>query len=153
MRSCELIGCSFPVPPVLDSVALRIYVAHELTRKNAMKYAKTYLFALSLSLGACDQSAPTASGADQAQSPTTDQAIVQLYNRSCRSCHASGAGGAPITHRVDAWQIRVDKGMDALLQSTVEGYRGMPPRGMCYDCDEKQFRELIRYMAAGTKGL
>ena len=118
-----------------------------------MTYAKTYLIALSLALSACDQSAPTASSPGHDGASTTDPAILQLYNRSCRSCHANGAGGAPITQQTDAWQIRVEKGMDALLESTIDGYRGMPPRGMCYDCDENQFRELIRYMAAGTKGL
>ena len=120
-----------------------------------MKYAKTYPIALSLALAlsACDQSTPAGSDSGQAQAPAADPAIVQLYNRSCRSCHANGAGGAPITHRADAWQARVDKGMDALLQSTVKGYNAMPPKGMCYECDEEQFRELIRYMAAGTNGI
>jgi cytochrome c5 len=39
------------------------------------------------------------------------------------------------------------KGMDTLLDNTINGYKGMPPLGMCMDCGEEEFEALIRFMA------
>ena len=77
--------------------------------------------------------------------------IEALYNRSCISCHASGAAGAPKTGDVAAWQARLEKGMDALVVSADKGFGGMMPKGMCFDCTPEQFRALIEYMAAPKK--
>lgn len=79
----------------------------------------------------------------------TDTALAELYNRSCRSCHAQGAAQAPLTGDVDAWQPRLVQGMDALLDHTLNGYQGMPSMGYCFDCTEDQFRALIRFMSSG----
>lgn len=76
-----------------------------------------------------------------------DPATMQLYNRSCISCHASGSGGAPRTGDKAAWQPRLQQGMDVLLDHTISGYKGMPPMGMCMDCSPQQFENLINYMA------
>jgi cytochrome c5 len=39
------------------------------------------------------------------------------------------------------------KGMDVLVNSVVNGFGGMPPFGLCMDCDERQFEALIQFMA------
>ncbi len=75
--------------------------------------------------------------------------LADIYNRSCRSCHAQGAASAPRTGDLAAWADRLDQGMDTLLKHTVEGYQGMPPMGMCFDCSESDFAALITFMSTG----
>ncbi|MFK7977242.1 MAG: cytochrome c5 family protein [Halioglobus sp.] len=75
--------------------------------------------------------------------------IASIYNRSCRSCHTVGGTGAPLTGDVAAWEPRMAKGMDVLVNSVVEGFGGMPPFGFCMDCDVEQFEALITFMAQG----
>jgi cytochrome c5 len=54
--------------------------------------------------------------------------------------------GAPLTGNSADWQDRLDQGMDILVQRVIEGYGGMPPLGMCFDCDEEQFTALVTFM-------
>lgn len=102
------------------------------------------LFACAL-LPACDSS--TAPGTGGATLNAADSTTMQIYNRSCISCHAAGSGGAPRTGDQAAWQPRIAKGMEVLIAHTMEGFNGMPPKGMCMDCTAEQMEPLIRYMA------
>ena len=70
------------------------------------------------------------------------------YNKSCAVCHAAGVAGAPKTGDAQAWAPRMEKGMDAMLLSVKNGLNAMPPKGMCFDCSDEEYRELINYMAA-----
>lgn len=47
----------------------------------------------------------------------------------CAGCHISGVANAPKIGDTQAWQLRADKGLDALTQSVVNGLNAMPPRG------------------------
>ena len=74
-------------------------------------------------------------------------AVAHAYQTACATCHARPGIGAPLTG-VDAdWRDRRKKGLDGLLVSTVEGFRGMPPLGTCGLCSESDLRALVRYMA------
>jgi cytochrome c5 len=77
-----------------------------------------------------------------------DPEIAEIYNRSCRSCHTVAATGAPLTGDTAAWAPLMAKGADILLENVVSGYRGMPPFGLCMDCDADQFDALIAFMAS-----
>ena len=79
-----------------------------------------------------------------------DAGIGAIYDRSCRSCHTIAATGAPLTGDTQAWQSRLDKGMDTLVDNVVNGFGGMPPLGLCMDCDAEQFEALILFMAKGS---
>lgn len=79
-----------------------------------------------------------------------DPDLASLYTQSCFSCHGTGAGGAPRTGNSSEWQPRLEKGMDTLLDHTIKGFQGMPPLGMCMDCDEEQFTALIEFMSSGN---
>lgn len=70
------------------------------------------------------------------------------YQKSCGVCHESGEAGAQKTHDVAAWEPLLAKGMDNLLASVNNGLNAMPPKGMCYDCSEEDYVELIRFMAS-----
>jgi cytochrome c5 len=72
----------------------------------------------------------------------------ELYNKSCIACHASGAAGAPKAHDVAAWTPRLAKGIDKLLANTKSGINAMPPKGMCMDCTDPEFKALIQFMSA-----
>jgi cytochrome c5 len=91
------------------------------------------------------------SGFDFAASRSLRPAEPQLaavYDRSCRSCHTVAGTGAPLTGDAAAWAPRLEKGMNILVDNVVNGFGGMPPRGLCRDCDADQFAQLIAFMAA-----
>ena len=69
------------------------------------------------------------------------------YNKSCAVCHNAGVAGAPKTGDADAWAPKLEKGMDVLVQSVQTGLNAMPPKGMCFDCSDEDYRALINYMA------
>ena len=76
----------------------------------------------------------------------------QTYNRYCFSCHATGIASAPRTGDAEAWTPRIAKGMDALLQSTIEGVPpGMPPYGLCSSCTEEELAAAIDYMVERSR--
>lgn len=68
------------------------------------------------------------------------------YNKFCISCHGMGAAGAPRKGVAADWAERRDKGMDALVASTVNGLNAMPPMGMCRQCSEDDIRDAVVYM-------
>ena len=72
---------------------------------------------------------------------------MDKYNKSCAVCHESGAANAPKTGDAAAWEPRMAKGMDALVQSVQNGLNAMPPKGMCFECSDDDYKALINYMA------
>lgn len=69
-----------------------------------------------------------------------------IYYQSCFSCHERGHGGAPIRGDTEQWQLRLDKGEEAMMTSMVEGYKGMPPKGACFDCSEADLQMALDFM-------
>lgn len=78
----------------------------------------------------------------------SDPAVAAIYNRSCRNCHTIAATGAPLTGDSMTWAKRMSKGRETLVNNVVNGFGGMPPFGMCMDCDLEQFEALIDFMAS-----
>ena len=76
---------------------------------------------------------------------------MDKYNKSCAVCHVSGAAGAPKTGDVAAWEPRLAKGNEALVQSINNGMNAMPPKGMCFDCTDDEYVALIEYMSSAAK--
>lgn len=72
---------------------------------------------------------------------------MEKYGKSCAVCHAAGVAGAPKTGDASAWEPRLAKGMDALMASVKNGLNAMPPMGMCFDCSDEEYMELIKYMS------
>ena len=72
---------------------------------------------------------------------------MDKYDKSCKVCHANGAANAPKTGDAAAWEPRMAKGMDAMVQSVSNGLNAMPPKGMCFDCSDDDYKALIDYMA------
>lgn len=77
-------------------------------------------------------------------SSTLDQ-----YQRYCSVCHTDERTGAPLSGDRQAWQERMDKGMNVLIESTANGMGAMPPLGLCFECSRDEFEALINYMYSG----
>lgn len=102
-----------------------------------------------LLLAACGQEAPAPpepAPVTQAAAPS-DPKLARLYDQTCKSCHTSPGSGAPQAGDARVWQPLLAQGMPALLDRTINGYKGMPPLGSCMDCNEAEFEALIRFMA------
>ena len=44
--------------------------------------------------------------------------------------------------------MRMQKGMDVLVNNVISGIGGMPPYGLCMDCSADEFEALIEFMAS-----
>lgn len=75
----------------------------------------------------------------------------QIYQSKCFACHGTGAAGAPIVGKADAWAPRIAKGMDTLLNHALNGFNAMPPKGTCMDCSEGDIKSAIAYMVDQSK--
>ena len=70
----------------------------------------------------------------------------EIYNKSCMTCHAVGAAGAPKLGDVAAWVPRIEKGIETLYANSINGIGGMPPKGLCMDCSEEEMHNAVDYM-------
>lgn len=83
-----------------------------------------------------------------ASSTVVAEPNMDKYNAACNACHGMGVAGAPKTGDAEAWAPRMEKGMDALVSSVKNGLGIMPAGGLCADCTDEEYMELIKYMAA-----
>lgn len=112
--------------------------------------------ALIIPLSACDDGPPPQTPEERAAIVSaaatrlpTDPALAEKYMRSCQSCHADPENASPLSGDTRAWQARLDaRGTEGLLQSTLNGFGGMPPLGACPDCSLSDFKALISFMSA-----
>ena len=121
-----------------------------------MNYPRaTLLLAVSLMLAACgeEQAPQTAEeraalvAAAQTLRPA-DPVIAEKYERACMACHADPENAAPLTGDRHEWTPRIDaRGPEGLLESSLNGFGGMPPLGACPDCGVDDFEKLIAFMA------
>ena len=72
----------------------------------------------------------------------------QVYKKSCQSCHASGAAGAPKLGDAAAWKSRIEKGTDALYLSALQGVpaTAMMAKGTCGACSTAELNAAVDFM-------
>lgn len=109
---------------------------------NALRLAALSLL---LALAACGK--PPASPAGPSTAEPADPKLARLYDQTCKACHSTGAGGAPMTANKDQWAPRLAQGEKVLLDHAIGGFKGMPPMGSCSDCTEGDFAALIKFMS------
>jgi len=68
-----------------------------------------------------------------------------IYSTVCAVCHASGAAGAPIPG-TEAMAQRTAKGLDALMESALNGLNAMPARGTRSDLSDEQVQAVVEFM-------
>lgn len=73
--------------------------------------------------------------------------IEDKYNKTCVACHGTGAAGAPKKGDKAAWAPRLKQGEATLLSHIHNGFKAMPPKGMCMDCTDADYKALIKYMS------
>ena len=75
------------------------------------------------------------------------------YMASCFACHSTGAAGAPKVGpgNADAWTARLEKGMDQVVANAIAGINNMPPKGLCFTCNDDDIKQLVEYMVDSSK--
>ena len=78
--------------------------------------------------------------------------VAEVYQARCYACHGTGGANAPILGDVIAWEIRMEKGMDTVIQNVINGLNGMmPPRGLCAECSDDDLKALTEYILEMSK--
>ena len=68
-----------------------------------------------------------------------------IYTNVCAACHATGVAGAP-QPGTPAMAQRIEKGMDALMQTALNGLNAMPARGGRPDLSDEQVQAVVEFM-------
>lgn len=106
-----------------------------MTSKTLLTIACGFLLATPLSLAAEDASFDA----------------EQTYKATCFACHGTGAAHSPEVGDQIEWEIRMEKGMDTLVQNTISGLNGiMPPRGLCVSCSDEQLKAIVEFMVQSS---
>ena len=71
---------------------------------------------------------------------------MTIYNTYCMACHTTGAAGAPKIGDTEDWDARLSKGREKVNLHAINGFNGMPARGMCMDCSDDEIIATIDYM-------
>lgn len=75
----------------------------------------------------------------------------EVYTAQCAMCHASGAAGAPKLGNAGDWGPRAATGMEALMNSALNGKNAMPARGLCAICSDDELQAAVEYMLNNSK--
>src|SRR5262249_54560128 len=63
-----------------------------------------------------------------------------VYASSCRSCHGTGASGAPRLDDFEAWTSRLTRSTASLSASVIKGTGAMPARGGDRSLEDDEIR-------------
>ncbi|MEM1434092.1 MAG: c-type cytochrome [Pseudomonadota bacterium] len=74
-----------------------------------------------------------------------------VYNQYCFACHMAGVAGAPKFGDPAAWASRVEKGIEALYASTINGINAMPAKGTCMSCSDDDLKATVDYMVEAAQ--
>ena len=69
-----------------------------------------------------------------------------IYEQHCASCHEGQVMGVPQTGDKNTWAPLIAKGVDHLVLNTINGYKGMPSRGGCKQCNDAEIKAAVKYM-------
>ena len=75
----------------------------------------------------------------------------EIYAASCTACHATGAAGAPKLADKAAWAPRIAQGKATLYKHALNGFNGMPAKGLCMDCSEDEIKATVDYILSKSK--
>jgi len=72
-----------------------------------------------------------------------------VYDDSCAKCHGwigSMIKDAPRTGDTETWKVLQTKGLDELVNSTINGFGEMPAKGKCTECSDAELKAAVEYI-------
>lgn len=76
----------------------------------------------------------------------------QVYERTCKACHATGVENAPQFGDRSAWKPLLEEGQDVLTAHAWVGVRAMPARGGDPGLSLAEFSRAVAYMVRHAGG-
>ncbi len=80
---------------------------------------------------------------DVSEAPASGE---DVYRMVCAGCHDIGAANAPRLGSREDWAEILEQPMQLTLQRTLEGYGGMPARGLCHICTDEHLESALDFM-------
>lgn len=74
-----------------------------------------------------------------------------IYNQACMACHMTGAAGAPIKGDSEAWEPRIEKGIDTLYDHSINGFNAMPPKGGNMSLSDEEVQAAVDFMVKAAE--
>ena len=105
---------------------------------------RTALLLLTVVLAGCSGGSD---GTPARKQVTLSPSLQKTYDTSCKTCHEDAASGAPRTGDAKAWAAPLTHPKAVLIDHVMNGYKKMPPMGMCMHCTEADFATLTEFMA------
>ena len=87
-----------------------------------------------------------------ADGPKVHLSGEQVYAQACKACHEAGVANAPKFGDAASWAPRLKTGYDELVKNSINGIRGMPPRGGNGDLSDYEMARAMVYMANAAGG-
>ena len=81
-----------------------------------------------------------------AVAPAEPRSGDAVYNAACVACHDTGVLNAPKRGDTASWGDRLDKGIEGLLTSAIQGINAMPARGGDASITDDELKAAIEYM-------
>ncbi len=89
-----------------------------------------------------------------AAAPVVEETVgggAQIVTQVCAVCHATGMMSSPKLGDADGWAPRIEKGVDVLYESAINGLNMMPARGGRPDLSDDDVKAAVDHMIALTK--
>lgn len=86
-----------------------------------------------------------------AAAPSGPRSGADIYTTKCFTCHDTGAAGAPKSGDAGAWGPRIGKGIDVLYTSALNGFNGMPAKGLCMDCSDDEIKAAVDHIVENSQ--
>ncbi len=121
-------------------------------KKNTMSGSRTVLRhrIAAAGLAACLVLAFGGTGASAEEAASIDGGL--LYNTYCTICHKTGLNAAPKYGSKPLWAKRVAQGRDTVYANSINGLRGMPPRGGFAQLTDEEIKAATDHMVKGSGG-
>jgi len=84
------------------------------------------------------------SGGSQEEAAAGPREAAAVYNGVCAACHDNGTLGAPVFGDTEAWDQRAQKGMETLVEHSLNGFNQMPAQKA--SASREEIERAIQYM-------
>ena len=75
----------------------------------------------------------------------------QVVTQVCALCHSTGMMSSPKLGSADDWAPRIEKGVEVLYESAINGFNMMPARGGRPDLSDDDVKAAVDHMLSTAK--